>query len=312
VEVVVDGATEHFCCGGCLRAYRNRTDATVEESSTADLGSLAGWKQAASNAIREWDMLWEDIALGFLLAGLIAAFVPDAWWTSLFGVGGEGTLTWVTAHVFLGVIIGVLTFLCSVGNVPFALVLWSNGVAFGAVLSFIYADLIIPQIVRTYKRYYGTRMAAVIFLVTALAAVVSGVVVHYAFDFAGLIPTQGATAGTGPEGGYTLALNLLFTPVFFAQVASAYGHERVGEFLVALPGVVGPYLYRAEQAVGPTKAGLVALATGAKRLGRALWVAGEHAANLVRALGRAIRVLGAALAEAIEQFAEAYRRLRNS
>ncbi|WP_135852236.1 permease [Halorussus salinus] len=312
VAATVDGATEYFCCGGCLRAYRARNDADVVEAETADLRSLAGWKTAATNAIREWDMLWEDIALGFLLAGLIAAFVPDAWWTSLFGVGGEGSLTWVTVHVVLGVTIGVLTFLCSVGNVPFALVLWNNGVAFGAVLAFVFADLAIPQLVRTYRRYYGSRMAAVMFGATALAAVVAGVAVHYLFDFSGLIPAQGATGGaTGPGAGYTLALNLLFTPLFLAQVGAAYGHERIGNLLVALPGIVGPYLYRAERAAGPTKAGLSALATGAKRFGRAMATAARRAADLLRALGRAVRVVGAAAAKAFDRFVEAYRRLRS-
>ncbi|WP_435175255.1 permease [Halorussus sp. AFM4] len=310
VEATVDGATEYFCCGGCLRSYRARSDARVVEDSTADLRSLAGWRTAASNAVREWDMLWADIALGFLLAGLIAAFVPDPWWASLFGVGGEGSLTWVTVHVALGVAIGVATFLCSVGNVPFALVLWNHGVAFGAVLAFVYADLIIPQLVRTYRRYYGTRMAAVIFGATALAAVVAGVAVHYLFDFAGLIPARGAT-GAGGAPGYTLALNLLFTPVFLAQVGAAYGHERVGEFLVALPGVVGPPLYRVHRAAGPARAGFAALAAGAKRLAGALATAARRGVDLLRALGRAVRVVGRALVEAFDRFAEAYRRLRD-
>jgi hypothetical protein len=155
-------------------------------------------------------------------------------------------------------------------------------------------------------------MAAVIFGATALAAVVAGVAVHYLFDFAGLIPAQGATGGaTGPGSGYTLALNLLFTPLFVAQVGAAYGHERIGNFLVALPGIVGPYVYRVHRAVGPTKAGLSALATGAKRFGRAMATAARRAADLAGALGRAVRVVGAAAAKAFDRFVEAYRRLRS-
>ncbi|MFC4551906.1 MULTISPECIES: permease [Halorussus] len=316
VKAEFGGETRYFCCGGCLRAYRNRTETAEAGGSHAaasdprdDLTSLAGWKQAATNAVREWDMLWEDIAAGFLLAGLIAGFVPRSWWTSLFGVGAEGTLTWVLSNAVLGVVVGVVTFICSVGNVPFALVLWSNGVAFGSVISFIFADLIIPPIVNAYRRYYGTRMAAVIFGATALAAVVAGVVVHYLFGFFGLIPPEGVTGGTAPDG-YTLVLNLLFTPLFLAQVGATYGHEAIGERLVALPGDVGPYVYRVYRAVGPTKAALGALAAGAVGLASAMWVAGGHAAALGRALGRAVRAVGEALAKAFDRFAEAYRRLR--
>jgi hypothetical protein len=317
VEDEFGGETLYFCCGGCLRAYRNRmerADETTREvadspSMREELKSLAGWKQAATNTVREWDMLWEDIAVGFLLAGLIAGFVPRSWWTSLFGVGAEGTLTWVVTNAVIGVLIGVVTFICSVGNVPFALVLWSNGVAFGSVISFIYADLIIPPIVNAYRRYYGGRMAAVIFAATAFAAVVAGVVVHYLFGFAGLIPPQGVTGGTGPQE-YTLVLNLLFTPLFLAQVVAAYGHEAIGEWLVALPGVVGPYLYRAEQALGPTKAAFRALWEGLKQLGRALWTVGKLTADLLGAIAGTIRVVGRTIAEVLDRLAEAYRRVR--
>lgn len=97
-------------------------------------------------------MLWKDIVAGFLIAGLIGAFVPRAWWATLFGLGTEGTLAWIVASA----VVGVVTFVCSVGNVPFALVLWNNGAAFGGVTSFIFADLIVPTIDDAYRRYTGS------------------------------------------------------------------------------------------------------------------------------------------------------------
>ncbi|WP_158057199.1 permease [Halorussus halophilus] len=321
VKSEVGGTTEYFCCGGCLRAYRNRTDTDADDAEASsvsangdwadDLTSLSGWKKAATNSVREWDMLWDDIAIGFLLAGLIAAFVPRAWWTSLFGFGAQGSLTWVFAGAILGVVVGVVTFICSVGNVPFALVLWTNGIPFGAVLSFIYADLIIPPIVNAYRRYYGKRMAAVIFAVTAFGAVVAGVFVHFAFDLTGLIPAQGTTGGTAPHG-YTLVLNLLFTPIFLAQVVATYGHEDLGEWLVALPGVVGPYLYGLEKASGHLATAGRALTHGAKELGEALWRASQLTAKLLRALARAVSAIGAAVATAVVQLLEAYRDFRDA
>jgi uncharacterized membrane protein YraQ (UPF0718 family) len=162
-------------------------------------------------------MLWTDIVAGFLIAGLIAAFVPRAWWTTLFGVGAEGSLTWVAASAVVGVVVGVVTFVCSVGNVPFALILWSNGIAFGGVMSFIFADLIVPTITDAYRRYYGLRMAAVLFVSIFVTAVVSGVAIHYLWAGIGLIPPAGETGGTAPNG-YTTDLNAAFTLLFLGQV----------------------------------------------------------------------------------------------
>lgn len=318
VKGEIGGTTEYFCCGGCLRAYKNRTDtggefdADDEDGGWADdFKSLSGWKKAASNSVREWDMLWDDIAIGFLLAGLIAAFVPRTWWTSLFSFGAQGSISWVLAGAVLGVLVGVVTFICSVGNVPFALVLWTNGIPFGAVLSFIYADLIIPPIVNAYRRYYGKRMAAVIFAVTAFGAVVAGVFIHFAFDLTGLIPAQGTTGGTAPHG-YTLVLNLLFTPLFLAQVVATYGHEDIGKWLVALPGVVGPYLYGLEKASGSLAAAGRALVRGATELSKALWQAGQLTAKLLRALARAVSAVGRAVGTAITKLHEAYREFREA
>ena len=213
----VDGRRERFCCSGCLQVYRSTGDRRA-------LFSLTGWRSAASATMKDWEMIGRDLALGFVVAGVVGAAVPESWWTALFGT--QGTFTGVVLNAVIAVLIGVLTFMCSVGNVPFALVLWRNGLPFGGVLSFIYADLIIPPLVNLYRRYYGTRMAVVLFAGLFLAAVVAGVVVHYAMTWAGLVPTQGAVGGTLADE-YTLWLNLLFTPVFAAQVVATYGRDAV-------------------------------------------------------------------------------------
>jgi uncharacterized membrane protein YraQ (UPF0718 family) len=158
-------------------------------------------------------MLWTDIVAGFLIAGLIGAAIPRAWWTTLFGVGAEGTLTWVVASA----VVGVVTFVCSVGNVPFALILWTNGIAFGGVISFIFADLIVPTITDAYRRYYGARMAAVLFVSIFGTAVISGVTIHYLWSGLGLVPPASEVGGTAPSG-YTTYLNAAFTCLFLGQV----------------------------------------------------------------------------------------------
>jgi len=215
-----DGGAEYFCSESCREAYREE-----QRQGDADwrdrLLSRDGWRLASKNALGEWEMLWTDIVAGFLVAGLIGAFVPRAWWTTLFGVGAEGTFAWVLASATIGAVIGVVTFVCSVGNVPFAVVLWQNGIAFGGVMSFIFADLIVPTIDDAYRRYYGLRMAAVLFVSIFATAVVSGVFIHYAWSGLGLIPAQGTPGGTAPSG-YTTYLNAAFTLVFFGQLYVGY------------------------------------------------------------------------------------------
>ncbi|WP_435126937.1 permease [Halobaculum sp. D14] len=214
VTLDTDDGTEYFCSESCRSAYRESHES--DESGGRRLLTAQGWRLAAKNAIGEWDMLWKDIAAGFLVAGLIGALVPRQWWTTLFGVGAEGTLGWVVASAVIGVVVGVVTFVCSVGNVPFAVILWNNGIAFGGVMSFIFADLIVPTIDDAYRRYYGLRLAAVLFVSIFVTAVIAGVAIHYAWSGLGLIPPQGEAGGTAPSG-YTLYLNAAFTVVFAVQ-----------------------------------------------------------------------------------------------
>ncbi|WP_277554120.1 permease [Halobaculum limi] len=254
VVTEVDGRPQYFCCGGCERAFVAAAEADTDElpdasastaggigaaatddaSGAGPLVSAEGWKRAGRTAIREWDMLWHDIALGFLIAGALEAFVPQSAWLDLFTVVGSSGPTWVVASVVIATLVGVVTFLCSVGNVPFALVLWNNGIAFGGVLAFIYADLVIPPLVSAYRRYYGTRMAATIFVVLFVASVVAGIVIHYLFGFAGLIPPTGVTNGTAPDW-YTLPLNLLFTGVFIAELYVTYGARHLATVALRVP-----------------------------------------------------------------------------
>jgi len=226
-----DGGTEYFCSESCKQAYLE--EQRQEGATWRDrLLTRDGWRLASKNALGEWDMLWTDIVAGFLIAGLIGAFVPRAWWTTLFGIGAEGTFVWILTSAVIGVIIGVVTFVCSVGNVPFALILWNNGIAFGGVMSFVFADLIVPTIDDAYRRYYGLRMAAVLFVSIFITAVISGVVIHYLWGGLGLVPPQGEAGGTAPAG-YTTYLNALFTLLFLGQVYVGYwtaqGDEGPGD-----------------------------------------------------------------------------------
>jgi uncharacterized membrane protein YraQ (UPF0718 family) len=120
----------------------------------------------AQNFVMDWSMLWKDLLLGFVIAGVLSAFVPDSFWQTLFL---HNTSEWVRAPV--NALLGPLV--CSIGNVPMAAVLWGAGVSFGGVLAFLYADLIVIPLLDVYRRYYGWKMAAYIggiFYVTMAAA----------------------------------------------------------------------------------------------------------------------------------------------
>jgi uncharacterized protein len=104
----------------------------------------------------DWSMLWKEMAIGFLISGFLATLVPSDWWKTLFLNEGPLFLQ-VVENAIVGPLIAVASFVCSIGNVPLASVLWSGGISFGGVVSFIYADLIVIPLILIYRKYYGTR-----------------------------------------------------------------------------------------------------------------------------------------------------------
>lgn len=168
--------------------------------------------RVAQNFAMEWRMLWKDLALGFLIGGFLAALVPDGVWKALFLGDAPGWLQ-VPANVLLGPVIAVLTFVCSIGNVPLAAVLWAGGASFSGVLAFLYADLIVIPLLDIYRRYFGWRMAAYIgglFFATMAAA---ALIVDLTFTGLGWVPpreTDVQARMTTFSFNYTFWLNLLF------------------------------------------------------------------------------------------------------
>ncbi|WP_435097143.1 permease [Halarchaeum sp. P4] len=289
------GTTKYFCCGGCLNAYKHMDRNPDEEIGWQEHAtSLKGWKDASRNTMKEWDMLWDDIAIGFVIASLLGAFVPTTWWATLFPAGES--IVAVTVSATIGVIIGIVTFLCSVGNIPFALVLWSNGVPFGALMSFIYGDMLIPPLLRTYRRYYGTRMMFVILLTYGFAAIVAGVFVHYLFAAAGAIPASGTVGGT-LSSDYTGILNIIAFAVFGAQVYVAYGPEKMQEDLEAAPALAAAGLADAKRAGRITADAFSILATAVTEALRLLSAAGSHLLSGLRTLNDGLSLVTTGLVE---------------
>jgi len=168
--------------------------AAMDMSVSGD-GSL--WKRASSPEgrtavshifVMEWAAVLRDIIIGLLIAGAIGAWVPDSFWQSFFLVNHP-----LLAKIWgplIGPVVAILSFVCSIGNVPLAGVLWNGGISFGGVVSFIFADLLILPILVIYRKYYGARMALFLTLTFYAASVIAGYAVEVVFALAHLIPGE--------------------------------------------------------------------------------------------------------------------------
>ncbi len=154
--------------------------------------------------------LYVDLGLGFLIAGALAAWVPNSWWQAFF-LTNHPTLNEFWGPL-IGPVISMLSFVCSVGNVPLAVVLWNGGISFGGVISFLFADLIILPILNIYRKYYGGRTALYLFVVSYAAMALAGFLVGGAFQLLGLAPTNHHVTvfETQPTWNYTTFLDLAF------------------------------------------------------------------------------------------------------
>jgi uncharacterized membrane protein YraQ (UPF0718 family)/YHS domain-containing protein len=180
------------------------------------LTSTSAWSDVAHNFRGDWQMLWKEITAGFLLAGFVAQLGND-FFNGLFLTHTGGVLGAVE-NVVVGPLIAVLSFVCSVGNVPLAAVLWSGGISFAGVLAFLFADLIVLPIIAIYRKYYGTRFALRIVALMFVTMVLAALLVDGVFSVSGLTPTgprpsRGDIFGTVTVD-YKLFLNVLGVVIF--------------------------------------------------------------------------------------------------
>jgi hypothetical protein len=152
------------------------------------LRTPAGFTATADYFVMDWAAVARDVFGGLLIAGALAAWVPNSFWQGLF-LEHHGTVAKIWGPL-IGPAVAMLSFVCSIGNVPLAAVLWNGGISFGGVLAFIFADLLILPILDIYRRYYGWRMAGFILVTFYVTMVAAGLVVEFLFQGLGLVPTE--------------------------------------------------------------------------------------------------------------------------
>jgi uncharacterized membrane protein YraQ (UPF0718 family) len=174
------------------------------------LFSPKGFTAVSHIYVMEWAAILRDVVLGLLIAGAIAAWVPETFWQSFF-LTDHPTLAAIWGPI-VGPLVSILAFVCSIGNVPLAAVLWSGGISFGGVIAFIYADLLIIPILNIYRKYYGIKMMFVLLGTFYLAMVAAGYLVEIIFGVANLIPEQRdmTVMQQGITWNYTTWLNIAF------------------------------------------------------------------------------------------------------
>ncbi|UMB68029.1 permease [Mycobacterium paraterrae] len=160
--------------------------------------------------VMEWAAILRDLIVGLLIAGAIGAWVPESFWQHFFFANHPVLSTlWGPA---VGPLVAIASFVCSIGNVPLAAVLWNGGISFGGVVAFIFADLLILPILNIYRKYYGTKMMLVLLGTFYTAMVFAGYVVEFLFGTAGLIPSErhAIVMESGISWNYTTWLNIGF------------------------------------------------------------------------------------------------------
>jgi uncharacterized protein len=194
----------------------------MEGHAEMDMSVTAGgslWQQMTSDRgltaishyfVMDWAAVWLDIVGGLLIAGALAAWVPNTFWQSFF-LTGHPVLATLWGPI-VGPLVAVISFVCSVGNIPLAAVLWNGGISFGGVVAFIFADLIVIPILNIYRKYYGLKMAGFLFATFYVAMAVAALIVELIFGGFGLIPLErkARVIEASITWNYTTWLNLAF------------------------------------------------------------------------------------------------------
>jgi uncharacterized membrane protein YraQ (UPF0718 family)/YHS domain-containing protein len=228
-----------FLRGRALDEARQRVGASPADHSGHGLAperqsprgrgrSLAGWSDAASYTMSDVAMLRREMLVGFGVAGFLAVLVPVHVWGDVF-LRGHGALT-TLENAVVGPFIAIISFVCSIGNVPLAAALWNGGISFGGVVSFIFADLITMPLIVIYRKLYGGRMALRMLAVFWCVMSLAGLATEGLFRVAGLVPTtrKATIVAEHFSWGFTSILDITFVAVFAALWVLAHNRHALG------------------------------------------------------------------------------------
>jgi uncharacterized membrane protein YraQ (UPF0718 family)/YHS domain-containing protein len=210
------------------RERLGRADVRDASGSRPRPTSLAGWADAASYTLADAKMLRKEMAAGYLVAGFLAVLVPASVWRDVF-VSGHGFWTSLE-NVVVGPFIAIVSFVCSVGNVPLGAALWHGGISFGGVVSFVFADLITLPLLLIYRRYYGGRLTLKLLVIFWTVMSAAGLAVEYLFRAAAIVPKTrpAVVAPTSFHWNYTTYLNIVFLLVLAGLWWLARNQRRLG------------------------------------------------------------------------------------
>ena len=199
------------------RLDESNEDHADKKSLSEKIKSHENWAKVGKQYGMEWKMVWKDVTAGFTIAGIVAAFVPDSFFQTLFINTGEGQQSFgfftLLEHVIVGPVAAFLTFIGSMGNIPLAALLYGKGVSFAGVMAFIFSDLVVFPVLRINAKYYGWKMSLFILFLLFTSLIATSLLLHYGFDLFSLIP-QGTDKGITEKKhfsiDYTFFLNLAF------------------------------------------------------------------------------------------------------
>ena len=178
------------------------------------------WSRVAKKYKMEWQMVWKDVTVGFTIAGIVAAFVPDSFFQTLFINSGQGntefTFFEILEHIVVGPVAAFLTFIGSMGNIPLAALLFGKGVSFAGVMAFIFSDLVVFPVLRINAKYYGWKMSFFILFLLFTALIGTSLALHYSFDLLSILPDPSQVKIQDSEYfkiDYTFFLNIAFLAI---------------------------------------------------------------------------------------------------
>ncbi|MDX1761510.1 MAG: permease, partial [Christiangramia sp.] len=192
-------------------------DENSDKSWKKKMKSEKGWAKVSQQYAMEWKMVWKDVTIGFTIAGIVAAFVPDSFFQTLFINTGNGNTDFgfltIMEHIIVGPVAAFLTFIGSMGNIPLAALLFGKGVSFAGVMAFIFSDLVVFPILRINAKYYGWKMSLFILFLLFTSLIGASLALHYGFNLFDLLPDPSSVKIGDSEYfkiDYTFWLNMAF------------------------------------------------------------------------------------------------------